>query len=46
MRGLGPNGLRGCPGLAFNVQFGLVQTTDETGVSELRSSTFLDVSED
>jgi hypothetical protein len=40
--GLDTNGLRGCPRVAFGVQFGFVQTTDETGVSELRSSTFLD----
>jgi len=41
MRGLDTNGLRGCPRFAFSIQFGFVQTTNKTGVSALRSSTFL-----
>ena len=41
MCGLDSNGLRGCPRFAFSVQFRFVQTTDETGVGELRSSTIL-----
>jgi hypothetical protein len=41
MRSLYPNGFCGCPGFAFSVQFRFVQATDEAGVSELRSSTFL-----
>ena len=36
-----PHGLRGCPRFALSIQFGFVQTTDETGVNELRSSAFL-----
>lgn len=41
MCSLDPNGFRRRPRLAFGVQFRLVQTTDEAGVSELRSSTVL-----
>ena len=42
MCSLYPEGLRGCPRFAFSIQFRFVQTTDETGVSDLRSSTFWD----
>jgi len=38
---LDPNGLRGSPGFALSIQFGFVQATDKTGVSELILSTFL-----
>jgi len=41
MCSLYPKSLRGRAGFAFSIQFGFVQTTDETGVSDLRSSTFL-----
>jgi len=41
MCGLDPNGLRGCPGFAFSIQFGLIQTTNKTDVGELKSLTFL-----
>jgi len=40
MCSLDPKGLRGCPRFAVSIQVGFVQTTDETGMSELRSSTF------
>ena len=40
MCSLYPKGLRGCPRFAFSIQFRFVQTTDEAGVSDLRSSTF------
>jgi len=41
MCSLYPKGLRGCPRFTFSIRFRVVQTTDETGVSDVRSSTFL-----